>query len=219
MALGVCCDREHRAGCCLTGRPHARSAGCQHIWRWREWRCGSSRASGRLPVSGEVRSGPASACSPSLPDPPTPLARCCRRDKERKQRGEAVDSPQQPPSRLAEAAAEFSEAQQAFLLSSPSGLGVGAEAAIARSIAEGALDNLPGRGGWAGALRRGRYRGTLPNRCRRAPASVAGQSQRQQRQQQQQQHLRDHCLLAALLFIYMHAAPPAALARLVQASH
>ena len=74
----------------------------------------------------------------------------CRRDKERRQRGGAADPPQQPHhSRLAEAAAEWSEAQQAFLLSSPSGLGVGAEAAIARSIAEGALDNLPGKGGWA----------------------------------------------------------------------
>ncbi|KAL4857005.1 Choline-phosphate cytidylyltransferase 2 [Chlorella vulgaris] len=51
------------------------------------------------------------------------------------------------PSRLAEAAAEFTEAQQAFMLSGPSGLGpVGSEAAIARSIADGALDNLPGRG-------------------------------------------------------------------------
>jgi hypothetical protein len=102
-------------------------------------------------VSGLPHSSPAYACSP---DPSTTLALCCRRDKERRQRGEAADSQQPPPSRLAEAAAEFSEAQQAFLLSSPSGLGVGAEAAIARSIAEGALDNLPGRGGWAGALSR-----------------------------------------------------------------
>ncbi|KAL4435429.1 hypothetical protein ABPG77_006191 [Micractinium sp. CCAP 211/92] len=58
----------------------------------------------------------------------------------------AATEDEQPRSRLAEAAAEYAEAQQAFLLSSPSGLGVGAEAAISRAIQEGALDDLPGKG-------------------------------------------------------------------------
>jgi len=72
-----------------------------------------------------------------------------RRDKERKQ-ADAAEGSSPPRSRLAEAAAEFNEAQQAFLLSSPSGLGVGAEAAIAQAIKDGALDNLAGKGKPAG---------------------------------------------------------------------
>lgn len=56
-------------------------------------------------------------------------------------------SSETPRSRLAEAAAEWSEGQQALFLSSPSGLGVGAEAAISQAIKDGALDNLKGKGG------------------------------------------------------------------------
>lgn len=67
------------------------------------------------------------------------------REKERKQ-AVAADDSDRPRSRLAEAAAEFTESQQAFMLSSPSGLGVGAEAAIAQAIKDGALDNLAGTG-------------------------------------------------------------------------
>ena len=77
------------------------------------------------------------------------------KEKERQQR--AADEPEAPSSsssssdgprsRLAEAAAEWSEGQQALFLSSPSGLGVGAEAAIAQAIKDGALDNLKGKGG------------------------------------------------------------------------
>lgn len=74
------------------------------------------------------------------------------KEKERQQR--AADEPESPSSssdgprsRLAEAAAEWSEGQQALFLSSPSGLGVGAEAAIAQAIKDGALDNLKGKGG------------------------------------------------------------------------
>lgn len=63
----------------------------------------------------------------------TTAAACapCSKKKERQQAAEAgaADSPR---SRLSEAAAEFSEVQQAWLLSAPSGLGVGAEAAIAQ---------------------------------------------------------------------------------------
>ena len=85
------------------------------------------------------------------------------RDKERKQGREEASQPSSnstgsscsssggggsdaPRSRLAEAAAEYSEAQQALFLSSPSGLGVGAEAAIAQAIKDGAFDNLAGKG-------------------------------------------------------------------------
>lgn len=68
-----------------------------------------------------------------------------RKEKERRQAGQEGEK-EGPRSRLAEAAAEFNEAQQAFLLSSPSGLGVGAEAAISQAIKDGALDNLAGKG-------------------------------------------------------------------------
>ena len=78
------------------------------------------------------------------------------KEKERQQRAaDEAEAPSSssssssdgPRSRLAEAAAEWSEGQQALFLSSPSGLGVGAEAAIAQAIKDGALDNLKGKGG------------------------------------------------------------------------
>ncbi len=77
------------------------------------------------------------------------------REKERAQQAEQQANPPSsgggssdgPRSRLAEAAAEWSEGQQALFLSSPSGLGMGAEAAIAQAIQDGAFDNLKGKGG------------------------------------------------------------------------
>ncbi|KAL4419818.1 hypothetical protein ABPG75_006916 [Micractinium tetrahymenae] len=72
------------------------------------------------------------------------------KEKERRQAAATAPAGDPPPrSRLAEAAADFAEAQQtqqALMLSSPSGLGVGAEAAIAQAIKDGALDDLPGKG-------------------------------------------------------------------------
>lgn len=87
------------------------------------------------------------ATHPWPPPSPLLLPRTTSKEKERQQAAAAADAGgPQPRSRLAEAAAEFAEAPQAYLLSSPSGLGVGAEAAIEQAIKDGALDNLPGRG-------------------------------------------------------------------------
>ena len=77
------------------------------------------------------------------------------RDKERSGSG-GGDGSEQPSSRLAAAAAEWDEDQQAMFLSSPGGLGVGAEVAIAQAIKEGALDSLSGKGGAGERWERGR---------------------------------------------------------------
>lgn len=91
-------------------------------------------------------------CFTALPHHPCPLRLTLPgRSKEKERKAAATAAPAGAPgggprSRLAEAAAEFSDAQHAFMLASPSGLGVGAEAAIAQAIKDGALDNLKGKG-------------------------------------------------------------------------